>query len=597
MASRKLTYNIPGLGNLTANLFGYTQDLYGFLEYYDHIDRFRRINQLGRLRDVFQGAHHNRYEYVFLQLSLISELCQNKRGELGLSSERGFCGKLSNKSNCPSTGELLQCLVLLNNMGYLEGTFSTSRAWLTLIKENDNVRKQFRKGLAEVDLPLFDQVVHNYDYYRFQIVVALFQLQRYKRKRSDMVEFCSSLLRHYVDGDRSNIQIVQLRSLYNSIRQLSFIALDSLYAPVPFNLDLASILLNFDSLLDSLFIKNTTYRIALNNLETVLQNSVYMSSDSCINTARASEDVLEDLEYLKKGASGITDIYYALCPACSVEISQRTVEDLDWLKERKIVQEFRFSLFKDEMPEAILNPVRWESTVRNRIGSSRSRVGILLNSRRTLARVSIGLTTDHDINSLKATLKSVVELNKLRRSMPDTRRINLVNEKDNDHQILTFLLKSIFGWKKKFILENKNRSSSAIFISNGRVDTLKKLDTYLSSASKHLNKDEIFEVKKVRDLIEKLNYSGLTITFVGGIKLFLENSNNESAEFDGMVICPSIKPNNHFAYILEAKNYSNGVTAALNQLDRRVKPHLISGLDMTIEILNNRAAFAKINLT
>ncbi len=91
MATIKITYNVPGCGNLSANIYDYTQELYQFLEYYKHITGFRRINQLGRLREVFQGAHHNRYEYVFLQLALVSELSAHKKSDLGLSAGRKFC--------------------------------------------------------------------------------------------------------------------------------------------------------------------------------------------------------------------------------------------------------------------------------------------------------------------------------------------------------------------------------------------------------------------------------------------------------------------------------------------------------------------------
>ena len=66
------------------------------------------------------------------------------------------------------------------------------------------------------------------------------------------------------------------------------------------------------------------------------------------------------------------------------------------------------------------------------------------------------------------------------------------------------------------------------------------------------------------------------------LKLFNENQNQESAEFDGLVICPRVNTNNPFAHIIEAKNYNNGVTDARNQLNNRVRTHLISELEMNI---------------
>ncbi|MBC6997048.1 hypothetical protein [Cytophaga sp. FL35] len=594
MASRKVTYNVPGIGNLTANLFGYTQNLYDFLDNYEHINRLRRINQLGRLRDVFQGAHHNRYEYVFLQLSLISELCQHKRGDLGLSGERTFCGKIDELPNNPSTGELLQCLVLLANMGYLEGTFSTSRAWLTFLKENQNAYTNFRKGLDPLDREIFKQIVDNYDYYKFSLIVALFQLQRYKRSGLDKVNFASNLLRTYLSNDQSDIQIIQLRKLYDSIRQIAFVTLDSLYAPVPFNLDLSSILLNFDSLIESLFIKNTTYRVALYNLEQVLQNSVYMSSDSCINTARASQEKLEELREIGTNITGITDIYHIVCPSCHVNFEYQEIKELDWHRERKLIQEYRIG-FRDRnnLPESIKDEVKWEIKTREKLGVSRVRVGLLFNSRKNLVKIAFGIRTSDNIQSLKIALKIIIESISIKSSMPQRRFAN--SNGSNEELLLSFICKSIFGWSKRFIFGNKNRETSAILISNGRVSMVNQINEYIESSRQYLNNDEIFEVEKLRDFIEHLNYSGLTIAFVGGLKLFNENQNQESAEFDGLVVCPSININNPFAHIIEAKNYNNGVTDARNQLSSRVNAHLINELQMNVIDLNNRAAYAEIN--
>ncbi|MBR9919287.1 MAG: hypothetical protein GYB31_00510 [Bacteroidetes bacterium] len=594
MAARKVTYNIPGIGNLTANLFDYTQQVYDFLDHYGHILRFRTINQLGRLRDVYQGAHHNRYEYVFLQLSLISELCSNKKSELGLSGERRFCGKISDDGPYPSTGELLQCLVLLNNMGYLEGTFSTSRAWLSLLKENRDVFNFFKNGLDKDDWFRFEKCIDGYEYGKFNIFMALFQLQRYKRKGKNVVEFASSLLRKSLSSERSDIHLVQFKKLYSSIRQLSFITLDSLYAPVPFSLDLSSILLNFEELLESLFIKNTTYRIALGNLEQVLQDSVYMASDACINTGRASDEKITELRSQVERVNGITDLAKIVCPDQESGNFNLGVKELDWIREKKIIQEYRLTANdRDNLPYPLTDEVKWEIELKKRLGVSRSQVGILTNFKKSIVKLAIGLTTTDNAQSLRAALKVTNELIKFKDSMPQT-PFNLDGK--NEELLLSFLLKAIFGWEKKFILENKNRIDSAIFVSNGRVSTIEKIDKYMESARKYLNNDEIFEVEKTRDLVEHNNYSGLTIVFVGGTKLFDEGDNQGSAEYDGLIIHPTKDPREFFGYILEAKNYNNGATDAEQQLRERVEPHLIQPIECVINRLNNRAAYAEVKL-
>jgi hypothetical protein len=381
--------------------------------------------------------------------------------------------------------------------------------------------------------------------------------------------------------------------LYDSIRQISFVTLDSLYAPVPFNLDLSSILLNFDSLIESLFIKNTTYRVALYNLEQVLQNSVYMSSDSCINTGRASEEKLLELREIGADISGITDIYNIVCPSCNVNFEYHEIKELDWHRERKLIQEYRIG-FRDRnnLPNTIRDEVKWEVKTRNKLGVSRVRVGLLLNSRKNLMKIAFGIRTLDNMQSLKTAMKITLEAVSLKSSMPQRKYFN--SNGDNEELLLSFICKSIFGWGKRFIFGNKNRETSAILISNGRVSMVNQINEYIESSRIYLNNDEVFEVEKVRDFIEHLNYSGLMIAFVGGLKLFNDNQNKESAEFDGLVVCPRINVNKPFAHIIEAKNYNNGVTDARNQLNNRVRSHLIDELEMNIIELNNRAAFAEI---
>ena len=63
-----------------------------------------------------------------------------------------------------------------------------------------------------------------------------------------------------------------------------------------------------------------------------------------------------------------------------------------------------------------------------------------------------------------------------------------------------------------------------------------------------------------------------------------------------IVICPTINPSNNFAYVIEAKNYNNGVNDARRQLNDRVQAHIIPELEMNIESLGGRAAYAEIKL-
>ena len=589
----RLTYNVPGCGTLTANLFKYTCSLRDFLQFYEHIDRFRRINQLGKLSEVFQGVHHKRYDYVFLQLALISELCKNKKSDFGLSAEREFCGELSEMGKHPSMGELLQCLAILTNIGYLEGTFATARAWLTYLKNDKEKYNFFKSGLDPQDRPLLKSIVDNYDYYRFNTILGLFFLQRYKRKSNEHVEFASKLLRLYANHDRTDIKQAELFELYRTIRTISFITLDSFYAPVPFNLELSSILLGFETLYESLFVKNTTYRIALKNLERVLQDSVYLSSDSCLCTTRTSEHTLEELK--TKSITSMMTLYYAVCPSCNKEDLNTTVKELDWEREKKLVLNFRYRISQTpNLPKALSDEVKWEKEQRDLIGKSSCRVSLLKNARNNEIKLVFGLISKHNESNIKAALKSISQSIKFSNNFGE--RVLFRRTRKNENEYIRFALKAMFGWDKRFILENKNKKHPAVFVSQGKVDLIEKIDQYLASATEFLGTDELFEVEKMKDLVTKVNYSGLTIAYVGETKLFESTKTNASAEFDGILLTPNYSNGEIFGYVMEAKNYNGGLTDAKKQLKDRVSKQLVKELKMKILKLNNRAAYSKIEL-
>jgi len=591
----RLTYNIPGCGTLTANLFKYTCSLRDFLQSYEHIDRFRRINQLGKLSEVFQGVHHKRYDYVFLQLALISELCKNKKSDFGLSAEREFCGQIPEMGKKPSMGELLQCLAMLTNIGYLEGTFATARAWLTYLKNDKEKYNYFKNGLAPQDRPLLKSIVSNYDYYKFNTILGLFFLQRYKRKSAEHVEFATELLRLYANYDRSNIQQAELFELYRTIRTISFITLDSFYAPVPFNLELSSILLGFETLYESLFVKNTTYRIALRNLERVLQDSVYLSSDSCLCTTRTSENILEEIK--GKPITSMMTLYYAVCPSCNKEDLNTSINELDWEREKKMVLNFRYRQSQTpNLPKALSDEVKWEKEQRDLIGKSSCRVSLLKNARSNEIKLVYGLISKRNDLNIKAALKSISQAIKFSNKFEDKVLFRRTRTIKNENEYIRFALKAMFGWDKRFILENKNNLNHAVFVSQGKLDLIDKIERYLVSAPQFLGADEIFEVEKMRDLVNKINYSGLSIAYIGQTKLFESTKTNASAEFDGILITPNYSDGEIFGYVMEAKNYNGGLTDAKKQLKDRVSKQLIPDLKMRIMKLNNRAAYSKIEM-
>ena len=85
-----LKYNVPYLGKVNARLFDESVNCYSLLDSCGHIERMKSIDQLGVIRGACEGAHHSRWEYVMVQLSLIHQLCTLKDENTGRNVANGL---------------------------------------------------------------------------------------------------------------------------------------------------------------------------------------------------------------------------------------------------------------------------------------------------------------------------------------------------------------------------------------------------------------------------------------------------------------------------------------------------------------------------
>jgi len=122
MPSKFLSYSITGQGLQRTVIYPYTVLLYDLLSKYDYEEKFHSTKQLGAIQYLLRGAHHTRYEYIYLQWTLIHQLKTQNKG-LGLGSENKSLN-IDGEEN-PTNAELLQCLSILTNMGHFPDTFSS----------------------------------------------------------------------------------------------------------------------------------------------------------------------------------------------------------------------------------------------------------------------------------------------------------------------------------------------------------------------------------------------------------------------------------------------------------------------------------------
>lgn len=514
----KQTYNLPGFGLMRIRLFPYAKRVYDFLEQYDHVSHLRRIDQLGPIRDVLPGAHHTRYEYLMAQLALITELCHLEGtlpAGLSLGRQRHTFGRLPGISKDPSNGEVLMVLALLGNIGHLPTTFSGERGFLKYLRDHSGARRAFRAGLPHAERRRFDEAVDSHDLYRFFYFIAFFLLNRYRRRDEgdEIVDFCQSVLRSYLaNRNLSDDQaLAALWRLYRSIRRLTYLALDSHYAPVPFSLDLASIFFSLDHYLTDVFLEDSAFQDVLARLEGVMRDTVYLAPLTLLNHSRISHSIHRRLADRKEGLDTITKFWHLLDPREGAEML-KSPASMPSLPDPRDVLVFSYDLDPAVATRVLRDPMRWEDSARAKIGLRSCRMAAEFDPGKRHLKVAAALVPDLDpLLAWKIGLrlsKQIVDFD-----------LNLESEAKqapgerfrNGLGLLRFLLPLMFGRNREYRLRARPVvSRSPLIWEYGSTKAAGLVNGYHSWAEENsiLDEDGLNEVAMIRDALKTISYRG-----------------------------------------------------------------------------------------
>lgn len=280
-----LQYQLSKLGKITANLYPCSIMCYNFLSHFKRIERLKRIDHLGIIRKVYEGAHHSRWEYVMLQLGLLHYL-NNKlidsdgnkiKNRLGLSNKKNKFSFLD-----PSGTEILQIWILLMNSGHLPYTFSSERALLRAFLENENLKDTFLNGLPNNFKDYYEVTLEKEDVYSIHKNIIAFYIEFYKQRNHKIPPirygFLQEMLRLYIQPENKNQKLI---NTFKRIRQLSYLFLDSENSPFPINFDITNIFLNLDYYVKDIFEKpNSSIAKILDSFDNFLSINMYHSAET-----------------------------------------------------------------------------------------------------------------------------------------------------------------------------------------------------------------------------------------------------------------------------------------------------------------------------
>lgn len=418
------------------------------------------------------------------------------------------------------------------------------------------------------------------------------------------------ILLDYINKENSDIS--KKWSIYAMIRKVSYLLLDSTYAPIPFNLELPTIISNLEELFDNQDKNNNLLEETINKINSLLQDSLYMSANSMITTTEMSQELKvrfneiqeeSDSEYNFKKISNIKRLLRPLNKNNADPINffndYKTYDfpENNWFSESSFNLNYLNSEFYPNLFPVDL--VSWEEKTQNYCGKTSCIVSASKNPNDNIFRIAFSI---RDKSSYYKNLKAVLKFNSKIITFNNNLRSEDYSEgvlSDNELILAAQSLNFVFDSKYKFVLKSPdliNTPVRPIFVGYGTGKVVNSLNSYIKKAEKSLNDDEVKELESLKLALKKLDYQGYIIAFGGSTQVYGSGSDEREAEFDGIILLPNCFQE-QFLFIVESKNTSSGNTEAKNQLALRLGEIIDDDkLRYSINKLGNRAAISHISL-
>lgn len=571
---RDLSYNLPGYGFANCYLIGQAVDLMDVLEENKIVEKMKNTCQLGTMKYVYPGAHHTRYEYVFTQLMLISNIASSKTHrniELSLSSS---LAEYKAKGYELSGSALMQCLAILSNAGHMYDTFTASRIILRLLNESKREKTDFYK-IYKRNLPVnirgrFDEYLIQGNYYKLHLFHIIHILQGMRRSESnkEICELCIHLVSQLIDSSLVINEATQrMFYLYKKVRKIAYLSVDMIYTPASFGANLSRMVYSISSYVDDLFDENSSMNKSIQQLEDIIHQQIYDSPMCILNTTRIEQD---SYDAYKKTTNKIINVSQLRCflieggeyRKLHSHTQPKSIHEMDKKTTLLLSREWNTKEGYDLI---------YESQIVSKLPLTRIAYGTQLAQNLSRVYSAYGLvSTDYVHKDVQTIISNSMSLQ--------------LFDYSNQIELVKYAIKSIYTYGEYFFnltAPKEVNINECVFIGNG----CKKVSSEIKkkfSCNNIMDMDQLHEIMSCVTVLESLNYSGAVICFVGGIKASRYKKTEKIDELDGFIYLPNKALKDGFAYIVEAKNYTNGEKDAEKQLkttskyiDKELKTEII----------------------
>lgn len=587
--SREISYNLPGYGFANCYLFGETVDLYDLLDNNGIIEKTKKTYQLGTMKYVYPGAHHTRYEYIFTQWMLISNIVVSKGGrnvELSLSSS---LKEFETRGWSLSGGTVMQCLALLSNMGHMYDTFTSSRILFRLLVESkekgDGFYTIYKRNLPHSVQHVFDDLLSKGNYYKLHLFNAIHIMQGMVRTPANKqtCEISIHLLTQLINPELiTNEATKRIFYLYKKIRKIAYLSVDMIYTPASFGANLNRMVYSISTAVDELFDDASSINQSISQLEDIIHKQIYDSAMCILTSTRIEQEMYPVIKNCI--AENITDIFtirkmiIELVAPFDKLHSQKQPNSIKMMNPKSVLL-----LSGDGVKDYESNYLEFDNDFIKNIPYRKLAFGTQLSQNLEKTYSAFGIIDASQIQEITQTIISKAIAFKLYSS---------AEKKD----LVKFAIQSLYKYEEFFFNLSAPQNidvNECVFIGQGCKNIAKQIRMKFSQ-SNIINPDQLHEILSCAAVLESINYSGLVVCFVGGIKACKYKDTQKADEIDGFIYFPNRPQYKDIAILVEAKNYNNGEKDAAKQL-KDTQKYLSDRLGATIDELS-RCAYMNISV-
>ena len=584
---KEITYNLPGYGFASCYLIGQAINLANMLEDANILEKMKNTCQLGTMKYVYPGAHHTRYEYVFTQLMLISNVVSVNNPQYAVDFARtSDLSEYHELGYNISGGAALQCLAILSNVGHMYDTFTSARMVMNLLIESRTNKTSFyqvyRRNLPSSVWKKFDYILDSGNFYKLHLFHALHLLQglSHSAKRKDICKICIHLLTQLIEPDLIlNEATNRIFFLYKKIRKIAYLSVDMIYTPASFGANLSRMIYSIPSYVNDLFNNSSAINKSIEQLEDIIHKQIYNSPFCILNASRIIQDKYDE---------------YRMC----VEKIENIYEIRNFLFEHEDAYN---RLHSRTQPKAIKNLLANGTLLLSKERAINKNIEQVENEmlvKLPMSRIAFGLQPTQNLMTTYAAygLLSVETVQKdVSTIISHAISFDLYSETEK-YELIKFAVQSIYTYGEyffNFTSTLEKNINECVYIGNGCKKIAQKIRSEFTE-NDCMNKNQLHEVLSCANVLENIQYSGLVLCFVGGIKANKYKKSDKIDELDGFIYLPNRKDDAPFAYIVEAKNYSHGEHDAVKQL-QGTKKYLSPNLVCSIVPLN-KCAYMEIKI-